>query len=95
MGGGTWVHRPSVEAVPPVPPSATYRAPSGPKASPRGLFSPEATTVTVGRAGAWAPAETGTRNTAMTATVPMITLGMTVASNRRLSRFIDAPLGVG
>ena len=29
----------------------------------------------------------------MTATVPMITLGMTVASNRRLSRFIDAPSG--
>ena len=32
--------------LPPVPPSATYRLPSGPKVSPRGLFSPLAKTET-------------------------------------------------
>ena len=31
--------------VPPVPPSATYRLPSGPNVSPRGLSSPVAITV--------------------------------------------------
>ena len=39
-----------------------------PMASPRGLFSPEATTVTFGRVTALARAETGTRHGAMTAT---------------------------
>ena len=35
-------HKPTVEWVPPRPPSATYRFPSGPKVSPRGLLSPVA-----------------------------------------------------
>src|SRR6267154_5656025 len=30
---GTWVHSPTVDSVPPVPPSATYRLPSGPNFS--------------------------------------------------------------
>src|SRR5215471_20642448 len=46
-GAGTW--RQSADVVirlPPRPPSATYRSPSGPNASPRGLFKPVANTVT-------------------------------------------------
>src|SRR5713101_4730300 len=31
-----------VEIAPPIPPSATYRFPSGPNFSPRGLFNPPA-----------------------------------------------------
>src|SRR5580693_6275614 len=42
-------HLPTVECEPPRPPSATYRAPSGPKVSPRGLFRPAAKTDTVAR----------------------------------------------
>src|SRR4029453_12232147 len=33
--------------APPTPPSATYRLPSGPNLSPRGLLSPSAKTLTV------------------------------------------------
>src|SRR5262245_46571906 len=33
--------------APPIPPSATYRLPSGPNSSPRGLLRPSAKTVTV------------------------------------------------
>jgi hypothetical protein len=45
-----WVHWPTVELVPPSPPSATYRSPSGPKVSPRGLSNPVAKVVTTGAA---------------------------------------------
>src|SRR5919201_3759549 len=41
---------------PPRPASATYRAPSGPKASPRGLSSPRITTLVVAAATPLAPA---------------------------------------
>src|SRR6516165_1398528 len=80
MGAGTWAHWPAVDAVPPVPPSATYRAPSRPKASPRGLFSPEATTVTPGRVGAWAWAGAGMRDAAMTAAAARQTLHVRISS---------------
>src|SRR6185437_11658636 len=40
------VHCPTVESAPPRPPSATYRLPSGPNASPRGLLKPVAKTET-------------------------------------------------
>src|SRR5207245_206280 len=33
---------PTVEVVPPIPPSATYKFPSGPNFNPRGLFRPVA-----------------------------------------------------
>src|SRR5262245_46394107 len=47
-GGSTWVHCESVVmAVPPLPPSATYRLPSGPNVSPRGLLKPVAKTETL------------------------------------------------
>jgi hypothetical protein len=46
-----WVHRPTVESVPPRPPSATYRSPSGPKVSPRGLLNPVAKVETTGGGG--------------------------------------------
>ena len=42
-----WAHCPTVELVPPVPPSARYRSPSGPNLSPRGLFRPVANVSTV------------------------------------------------
>jgi uncharacterized membrane protein YedE/YeeE len=38
--GATCSHWPTVELVPPTPPSATYNLPSGPNFSPRGLLSP-------------------------------------------------------
>lgn len=47
MGAGTWSHCPTVEFVPPGPPSATYRFPSGPNLRPRGLLNPVAMTETV------------------------------------------------
>src|SRR6478609_5691453 len=37
-------HRPTVESVPPRPPSATYRSPDGPNVRPRGLLKPVANT---------------------------------------------------
>src|SRR5450432_1307436 len=40
-------HCPTVEIVPPTPPSATYRFPSGPNLSPRGLLRPVANTLLV------------------------------------------------
>jgi hypothetical protein len=42
----TCVHCPTVEFEPPRPPSATYRFPSGPNVSPRGLLKPAAKTET-------------------------------------------------
>jgi hypothetical protein len=49
----TWVHSADVVVrLPPRPPSATYRSPSGPNASPRGLFNPDANTVTLTDNGA-------------------------------------------
>src|SRR6267143_2047970 len=48
-GATTWVHLPTDDVSPPVPPSATYRNPSGPKVSPRGLFRPVAKTRDWGR----------------------------------------------
>src|SRR5712664_515729 len=48
-GATTWVHLPTDDVSPPVPPSATYRNPSGPKVSPRGLFRPVAKTLDWGR----------------------------------------------
>ena len=43
---GTWVQSAGVVIRPPPrPPSATYRSPPGPNASPRGLFKPVANTV--------------------------------------------------
>src|SRR5262245_1108058 len=51
IGGSTWSHWPTVESVPPRPPSATYRFPSGPHSSPRGLLNPVANTdIAAGRA---------------------------------------------
>jgi len=44
IGGITCSHKPTVESDPPSPPSATYRFPSGPNLSPRGLFNPVAKT---------------------------------------------------
>src|SRR5215831_4356890 len=72
-GAGTWRQSAGVVIwLPPRPPSATYRSPLGPKASPRGLFKPVANTVTfAGNAGgvcACAKAEAGTRQIAVTAT---------------------------
>jgi hypothetical protein len=53
---GTWGHSPTVDSVFVAgPPSATYKLPSGPNASPRGLFNPDANTVTFADGGA-APA---------------------------------------
>jgi hypothetical protein len=57
-----------VDELPPVPPSATYSTPSGPKASPRGLFSPDATTVIFDSVRACAEAEAVTRHIAVIAT---------------------------
>ena len=45
------VHRPTVELVPPRPPSARYGSPSGPKVSPRGLLNPVAKVETTGGVG--------------------------------------------
>src|SRR4051794_27343015 len=50
-GGTTCSQAPSLEFNPPVPPSATYRDPSGPNFRPRGLFKPVAKTETVDAAG--------------------------------------------
>src|SRR6478672_9179748 len=47
IGGSTCAHWPTVESVPPRPPSATYRFPSPPHSSPRGLLNPVAKTETV------------------------------------------------
>src|SRR6266851_9780692 len=47
----TWSHNPTLDKVPPAPPSATYRFPSGPNFSPRGLFSPSANTDTFADCG--------------------------------------------
>src|SRR5215472_15254596 len=48
-GDGTWVQSADVVIrLPPRPPSATYRSPPGPNASPRGLFKPDANTATFG-----------------------------------------------
>src|SRR5215470_6508853 len=56
-GDGTWVQSAGVVIrLPPRPPSATYRSPPGPKASPRGLFRPVANTVTLADNGAAAAA---------------------------------------
>src|SRR5713226_6169733 len=44
-GGMTWVQEPTVEVLPPRPPSARYRLPSGPNVSPLGLLRPRANTV--------------------------------------------------
>src|SRR5262245_134502 len=44
IGGSTCVHWPTVESLPPRPPSATYRFPSGPHSRPRGLLKPVAKT---------------------------------------------------
>src|SRR4249920_1649971 len=54
---GTWAHSAGVVIrLPPRPPSATYRSPPGPNASPRGLFKPVANTVTFAGNGAEAGA---------------------------------------
>src|SRR5919197_3150407 len=47
MGGATCGQVPTVESVPPRPPSATYRFPSGPNFRPRGLLKPVAKTDTL------------------------------------------------
>src|SRR6185436_7452220 len=47
-GFGSCVHCPTVEVVPPVPASATYRPPSGLNAMPRGFVRPVAITADVG-----------------------------------------------
>src|SRR5215471_7815123 len=72
-GAGTWLQSADVVIwLPPRPPSATYRSPLGPNASPRGLFKPDANTVTfadnAGGVCACAKAEAGTRQIAVTAT---------------------------
>lgn len=45
-GGITWAHL-TEELVPPIPPSATYKYPSGPNFKPRGLLNPVAKTLVV------------------------------------------------
>src|SRR5262245_66526046 len=54
IGGTTCVHWPAVEALPPSPPSATYRFPSGPHSRPRGLLNPVANTDIVACCGCFA-----------------------------------------
>src|ERR1700750_1819266 len=72
-GAGTWRQFAHVVIrLPPRPPSATYRSPLGPNASPRGLFNPVANTVTcadnAGGVCVCAEAEAGTRHNAVTGT---------------------------
>src|SRR5580700_2769705 len=52
-GPAACLQNPTVERVPPAPPSATYRFPSGPNFNPRGLFNPVAKTETLDEVCAW------------------------------------------
>jgi len=58
---------PTVEVVPPIPPSATYKFPSGPNFNPRGLFRPVAKTLTFAD-GPWARALEAQPETSRSAT---------------------------